>query len=144
MSNSTTILVPVDFQEASLEALSRARDLGGKLGLEVVLLHVYTVPVVVYPGFGPIMAPSFPEEIATAAKGALEQLADQNGKLRTVLRCGDPATETLQVIDSMQPAMVVMGTHGRRGLAHLLLGSVAEAVIRKSPVPVLTVRARAT
>jgi nucleotide-binding universal stress UspA family protein len=141
MDGSKTILVPIDFQDASLEALAKARDLAPRLGFEVVLLHVYTVPVVVYPGFDPIVAPGLPEEIATAATRALERLAGAQGSPRTLLRAGDPASEILAVIDETKPAMVVMGTHGRRGLTHLLVGSVAEQIVRRSAVPVLTVHA---
>jgi nucleotide-binding universal stress UspA family protein len=136
-----TILVPVDFQEASLAALALARDLQERLEMDIVLLHVFTIPVVVYPGFEPIMAPGLPEEIATAAKRALSQLADSVGGPRAIVRPGDPATEILKVIDETRPAFVAMGTHGRKGLSHLFMGSVAEEVIRNSLTPVITVHA---
>jgi nucleotide-binding universal stress UspA family protein len=144
MDGSKTILVPIDFQDASLAALAKARELGSRLDLAVVLLHTYSIPVVVYPGFDPLVAPGFPEEIATAAKGALDKLAAEQGGLRVMLRAGDPAAEILHAIEELQPEMVVMGTHGRKGLAHLLLGSVAEQIVRGSAVPVLTVRAPST
>lgn len=142
MERSKTILVPIDFQDASLEALAFARDLAGRLGLEVVLLHAYAIPVVVYPGFDPIVAPGLPDEIAATAKSAVERLAESAGNLRYILRAGDPATEILKIIDELEPAMVALGTHGRTGLAHLLLGSVAEKVVRSSRVPVLTIHAK--
>jgi nucleotide-binding universal stress UspA family protein len=142
MDGSKTILVPTDFQDASLEALGKARELADKLGLRVVLLHAYSIPVVVYPGFDPIIAPGLPEEIASTAKTALEKLAAENGGLETVLRAGDPAFEILKVILEIKPAMVAMGTHGRKGLSHLLLGSVTEKVVRSSSAPVLIVHAR--
>ena len=139
--SNKTILVPVDFQEASMEAISMARDLAGRLGMEVVLLHVFSIPVVVYPGFEPIMAPGLPEEIATAAKRALDQLAASVGDPKTLLRSGDPAAETLKAIEELNPAFVAMGTHGRKGLSHFLMGSVAEQVIRHSKTPVITIHA---
>ena len=143
MDGSKTILVPIDFQDASLDALVTARELAAKLGLEVVLLHTYTIPVVVYPGFDPIVAPGLPEEIATAAKNALDKLAAEQGGLRSLLRAGDPAVEILRAIDELHPALVAMGAHGRTGLAHLLLGSVTEKVVRSSSAPVITVHAKA-
>jgi nucleotide-binding universal stress UspA family protein len=143
MEGAKTILVPVDFQDASLDALAFARDLAGRLGLEVVAMHTYAIPVVVYPGFDPIVAPGLPDEIASTANSALEKLAAENGGLKTILRSGDPATEILKVISELKPAMVAMGTHGRTGLAHLLLGSVAEKIVRSSPAPVLTIHAKA-
>jgi nucleotide-binding universal stress UspA family protein len=142
MDGSKTILVPVDFQDASLDALVLARDLAARLGLRPVLMHTYTIPVVVYPGFDPIVAPGLPDEIAQAARTALDKLAQEQGGLETLLRAGDPATEILRAIGEIKPAMVVMGTHGRRGLAHFLLGSVAEKVIRESAVPVVTTHAK--
>ena len=142
MERSKTILVPIDFQDASLEALAFARDLAGRLGLEVVLLHAYAIPVVVYPGFDPIVAPGLPDEIAATAKSAVERLAESAGDLRYILRAGDPATEILKVIDELEPALVALGTHGRTGLAHQLLGSVAEKIVRSSRVPVLTIHAK--
>lgn len=139
----STILVAIDFQEASIEALAVARDLGKRLGMEVVILHVYAMPVAVYPGFEPIYLSGLPEEIAKAAKQTTEQLASSSGGLRSILRSGDPADEIIHAVEETKPAMVVLGTHGRKGLTHLLLGSVAERVVRMSPAPVLTVHAPA-
>lgn len=141
MASSKTILVPIDFQDASLAALAVARDLAKQLELEVVLLHVYTLPIFVYPGFDPIVAPGLPEEMAAAAKGALDRLAATSGRLRSLLRSGDPASQILAAIDETRPTLVAMGTHGRKGLSNFLIGSVAEKVLRSSTVPVLTVRA---
>ena len=142
MESSKSILVPVDFEDASLRALAKARDLAARLGLDVVLLHTYTVPVAIYPGFDPIIAPDLTEQIARAAKSSLETLATEQGGLCSVLRCGDPATEILAAIAELKPELVVMGTRGRKGLAHFFLGSVAEKVVRASPAPVLTVHAK--
>jgi len=137
---TNVILVPVDFEDASHRAVDMARDLAARLGAEPVLLHVYQLPVYTYPGLEPGVLPQFTGEVTAAAKRALEKLAGEVGGLRSVLREGDPATEILAAIDDLAPVMVVMGTHGRRGLTHLLLGSVAEKVVRRSHVPVLTVR----
>lgn len=142
MQSSKTILVPVDFEAASLEALATARALAPPLGLKVVLAHVYTIPVAVYPGFGPVIAPEIPEQIATAAKSALDKLAADAGGLRSILRTGDPVTEILKIIEETGPTFVAMGTHGRKGLSRMLIGSTAERIVRLSPAPVLTVHAR--
>ncbi|WP_433934060.1 universal stress protein [Sorangium cellulosum] len=137
---ANVILVPVDFEEASLKAIELAKDLGAKLGREVVLLHVYQLPVYTYPGLEPALMPGFHAEVSAAASRAIQQLAAQTGGLRAILRDGDPANEILATAEDERAAMIVMGTHGRRGITHLFLGSVAEKVIRKSSVPVLTVR----
>ncbi|WP_437678538.1 universal stress protein [Sorangium sp. So ce131] len=137
---ASVILVPVDFEEASLKAIELAKDLGARLGHEVVLLHVYQLPVYTYPGIEPALMPGFHSEVSAAASRAVQQLSAQTGGLKTLLREGDPAAEILAAAEEPGTALIVMGTHGRRGLSHLFLGSVAEQVIRKSSVPVLTVR----
>ncbi|MCC6554853.1 MAG: universal stress protein [Polyangiaceae bacterium] len=142
MSNGAeTILVPVDFEPASMKAIELAKELAGKTGGEVVLLHVYQLPVYTYPGLEPALLPGFHAEVSAAAARAVEQLSAQTGGLRALLREGDPASEILAAATEHKATMIVMGTHGRRGIAHLFLGSVAEKVIRKASVPVLTVRA---
>jgi len=135
-----TILVPVDFEEGSERALDVAHDLATRLGARLVLLHAYTLPVYAYPGMAPIQAPTLDTEIEAAAKQALGVLAARWESPRTLLRQGDPATVILDAIEELEPALVVMGTHGRRGLQRLVLGSVAEHVARRSKVPVMTVR----
>jgi nucleotide-binding universal stress UspA family protein len=135
------ILIPTDFEEASRRALAFGKDLAAKLGCEVVLLHVYQLPVYTYPGLEPAVLPSFVNELSQAAQRALDTLANEAAVKRALLREGDPATEILSAVDELSPRMVIMGTHGRRGLAHILIGSVAERVVRRSPVPVLTMRA---
>lgn len=140
-ASKKTILVPVDFQEASAVAIAKARELGARLDLSITLLHVFSIPVVIYPGFDPILSPEFPEKISKAAEEALNKLAAESGGAATLLRSGDPATEILAAIGETKPEMVVMGTHGRRGFSHLLLGSVAEQVVRASTAPVLTLHA---
>jgi nucleotide-binding universal stress UspA family protein len=135
------ILVPVDFEDASLRALALGQELARSLGAEVVLLHVYALPVYTYPGLDPTYnVPGFHAEVTAAAKWALDELASSQGGLRSILRQGDAATEILAAAKEHPTQLIVMGTHGRSGLAHLLLGSVAEKVVRQSPVPVLTVR----
>lgn len=137
-----TLLVPVDFEEASRRAIDLAKSLATSLGARLVLLHVYTLPVYTYPGLEPAILPGFHTEVTDAARKALTALADEVGVPDTILRDGDPATEILAAAHERGATMIVMGTHGRRGIVHALLGSVAEKVIRRSEVPVLTVRAQ--
>lgn len=135
------LVVPIDFEKASMKALEVAKDLGARLGAEVVLVHVYQVPMFTYPGLEPSLLPTFTTEIATAAKRAVERLSETSGGLRAVLRDGDPATEISHAAQELGAQMIIMGTHGRGGIAHLFLGSVAEKVMRDSVIPVMTVRA---
>lgn len=141
VEQSSVIVVAVDFEKASLKALEFAKDIAGRMGAEVVIAHVYQVPMFTYPGLEPALLPTFNNEISAAAKRAVEELAASHGGLRAVLREGDPATELLAVANELKAQILVMGTHGRSGFAHLFLGSVAEKVMRHSSIPVLTVRA---
>jgi len=135
------ILVAVDFEEASMEALNVAEALAKGLGTEVALVHVYQIPTYTYPGLDPAPTAPFYPEIVAAAQNALDQLAKSHGVTRSFLREGDQSEEILAAAAELGASMIVMGTHGRRGLSHVLLGSVAEKVVRQSPVPVVTVRA---
>jgi nucleotide-binding universal stress UspA family protein len=137
------ILVPVDFEASSRAALAMARELGERLGAQVVLLHAYELPAYAYPGVEPLFVPALSDAVAAAAAKSLGELAAASGGLRSVLRQGDVATEILDVVRALKPRLVVVGTHGRRGVSRVLLGSIAEKVVRTCPVPVLTVRAGA-
>ncbi|MBK9265273.1 MAG: universal stress protein [Polyangiaceae bacterium] len=137
---NNVILVPIDFEPASMKALGIAKDLASRMGGEVVVVHVYQLPVYTYPGLEPSLMPGFHAEVTAAAERAVSSLAQQEGGIRAVLREGDPATEILAAAAELKVSMIVMGTHGRKGLAHLFLGSVAEKVLRKANVPVMSVR----
>jgi len=133
-----TILHPTDFSENSAMALrlacTRARDHGARL----VLLHVVPPPLAVFEG-GLVTEPSwdYPE-----LHQKLRDLATGDPQVATEAHVieGDPATEIVRLAEKVPCDMVVMGTHGRRGLRRLLMGSVAESVLRSAPCPVLTVK----
>lgn len=138
------LLVPVDFQDAASSALAFAEDLASRLGAEIVLMHVYKVLVQPYPGLSPAETAPWPGihlEVAEAAKRALDALSEAHGGLRSILAEGDPAPAILDEVTRLRPRMVIMGTHGRSGIEHLMLGSVAEKVVRRCLVPVTVVRA---
>ena len=134
------ILVPVDLIDVAAPALLTAQDLAKRLQAELVLVHVYTVPEYTYSGMTASTLVNWGSEVRNAATEALDNFAQAVGIARALLREGDPASEIVKTIEEEKPMLVVMGTHGRQGLQRLLLGSVAERVIRRSPVPVVTVR----
>lgn len=134
------VLIAVDFDDASRRAIELGKELAKALGADVTLVHVYHMPIYTYPGLEPTILPGFYTEVNTAAKRALEKLAAEVGVGRSILREGDPATEIIAAAEDVGAAMIVVGTHGRRGITHALLGSVAEKVVRSSNVPVVTVR----
>lgn len=143
------ILCPIDFSETSRLALEYAVDLSLKMGAELTLLHVYQAPGYAMPeGLGVVMAG--PEEMAAVVSGVddlmkrwrsdAEGLGAHDVKTRTELG-GTPA-EITRVAGEAGHDLIVMGTHGRTGIGHALLGSTAERVIRHATCPVLVVRQR--
>jgi nucleotide-binding universal stress UspA family protein len=138
------ILVPVDFSAGSDAAVQWAQALGDAFGAELVLLHVMDSSVSsMVGGPGGVLAPPPPaalfEEMRRDAQKALEAVGARVPGAVQVLREGSPRQEILNAADELKADLIVMGTHGRTGLAHLLFGSVAEHVVRHARVPVFTV-----
>jgi nucleotide-binding universal stress UspA family protein len=136
-----SILVATAFDAASGRALEVARGLAKALDAEIVLVHAHDPPPMAYPEMPPDLLARAYEELGAAARKALDNYAAAAGGLRSILRRGDPATVILEVIDETRPILVALGTHGRRGLKRMLIGSVAEQIVRASAAPVLTVHA---
>jgi nucleotide-binding universal stress UspA family protein len=142
MPSFQRILVATDFGEISNLAIDRALDLARDVGARVTLLHVTPMPPYYYAAYAEGLAwPT--EEIEGAARQALdESLAAARKKYDKVdakLLTGSPRAQILDAVAQQKADLVVLGTHGRRGLVRAILGSVAESVVRTSPVPVLTV-----
>jgi nucleotide-binding universal stress UspA family protein len=145
MVSFKNILVPVDFGEASKAALDVAVDLSKQYRSDLTLLHTWEVPVYGYGGME-FAAMDMLTPIQAAAREQLDALLAEVKKQRpdakAVLARGVAWREILTTIEHTKPDLVVMGTHGRRGLGHMILGSVAEKIVRLSPAPVLTVRTK--
>jgi len=142
MPSIQRILVPHDFSETAERALTFALDLAEKLGAGVTVMHAYEIPSFGYPG-GPGMSVEMAGQIERAARAALEGVASRARRpgveVGSTLRQGVPWSEIVAVVQETKADLVVMGTHGRRGFARMLLGSVAEKVVRTAPCPVVTV-----
>lgn len=140
------ILVPTDFSEYSQNALQYGCALAEKFEAELHLLHVLQDLVAMVPEPGLAFPPpgDYMQELQKSAELALESLppAEWNypGAVTRTTRTGPPFVEIIRYARDNDVDLLIMGTHGRGGLAHMLLGSVAEKVVRKSPCPVLTVR----
>lgn len=134
-----TILHPTDFSEPSTSALRLACSLARDYGARLILLHVAPAPIVV-PAMG-VVPPQTEEEFqrTRAALRDLEIPVPGVEADRCLLQ-GDAAAEILRAAEENQCDVIVMGTHGRTGLGRLLMGSVAEQVLRKAPCPVVTVK----
>ena len=142
MNTFLRILVPTDFSEASNRAMQVAVDLAQKLDAELVVAHFWGIPAYPYLAEG-YPAADFTAAMARAADTqiakALAQVQRSLPGARSVCRMGLPWEEIMKAIEEEKVDAIVMGTHARHGLNRLLLGSVAEKVVRSSPVPVLTV-----
>jgi universal stress protein A len=135
MPHFKKILCPVDFDQNSLLALRLASELAQERQANIRLLHVLPVPS------APEVALPF-GRMEAAARTKLERLArqriDGKGSYVVEVMMGDPGVEILQAAKRWGANLIVMATHGRKGLRHLVLGSVAEHVVRGAPCPVLT------
>jgi nucleotide-binding universal stress UspA family protein len=142
MLNVTKVLVPVDFSEHSERALAYAVDLAKSFRAAVHLVHVYPVTSYAAPPLipGPIVVGQFRDESQRVFDELMARVKrDYSSDLTGTLCEGVPHVEILRCASDVHADMIVIGTHGRTGLEHLLLGSVAERVVRGSSVPVLTV-----
>ena len=146
MVDLNKVLVPTDFSDGSTAALNYGCQLADALHAELCVLHVVDNP---YPLGAYTEYYSPPEEFFERreqhAREQLESLLtpEQRARYRatTVLRHGDPAREILQYLHEHGAVhLVVMATHGRGGVARLMMGSVADKIVRMAPCPVLTVR----
>jgi nucleotide-binding universal stress UspA family protein len=144
MSLPKRILVATDFSETSDRALDYAIDLASRIGASVVVLHAYELPIVGFPDGAFIASPEIATQMANAAQKGLDACVaariERGVELKKVLKQDTPWDAVVAVTTELGIDLVVAGTHGRRGLAHALLGSVAEKIIRTSTVPVLTIR----
>jgi nucleotide-binding universal stress UspA family protein len=143
------ILAPTDFSELSKQGLERALELAETFGANLTLLHVVEPPP--YPVEGIV-----PAHLGATLLDDLEREA--NNELAHILRpppgskvavtrrvvIGVPYRKIIEVAEEEKADLIVMTTHGRTGLSHLVMGSVAEKVVRTAPCPVLTIRPSGT
>jgi nucleotide-binding universal stress UspA family protein len=146
MTLPRTILVPVDFSDYSEAALDYAVDLAVRLDAKLFLLNVIGIPALGVPELGVAMTSTFIESMVRDNQAAIDKLADARRQKASIagalLRTGDARDVINQTADEVGADLIVMGTHGRRGVGRAPLGSVAESIVRTSPCPVLTIRAR--
>lgn len=142
MTTYRHLLVPTDFSLGSSVAIDAALDLAKALSARVTLVHVVELPASYMMTYAEGLA--WPvDELDTAAKRELSELVAQVKKrhpaVTSLVVSGDPQEAITKAATEVGADLIVMATHGRRGLAHAFLGSVAERVVRTSRVPVLTV-----
>ncbi len=145
MKDFKTILFATDFSESSDFACQYALTLATKFGARLLVVHVINEPVDLRGFYVPhISFDKLEEEIEEGARKMMEkfcriQLKDFTN-FETFILPGIPYDEIINKATGEDADLIIMGTHGRTGLDHVLFGSTAEKVVRKSPIPVMTIR----
>jgi len=144
MISPKTILVPSDFSECSDEALRYGLELARRFDASLHLLHVVQDPVTQPWAAEGFSAPLFEvvEQWQRQAEARLRASVPDADRHRVTVASvvATPYAEILAYAAANDVDLIVMGTHGRSGVSHMLLGSIAERVVRRAPCPVLTVR----
>jgi universal stress protein A len=137
------ILVAIDFAESAEQALARAVELARSESAELIILHVY-IDLPAYPEVTAGRVEAIYEEQRRWVEDELERRArtarGQGLIVRPLVRTGSPAGTIARVAAEERADLVVVGTHGRSGIDRLVVGSVAERVVRHAPCPVLVVK----
>ncbi|MFQ5638711.1 MAG: universal stress protein [bacterium] len=146
MNNIKKILVPVDFSENSRMALDWAMSFADKLDAKVVLFHAFEIPDVMkepaqrHGLLKNDMIGRAKEEVVKELQAFADKYDEDRITVAPEIGEGKPFVEIIKAAKNFDADLIVMGTHGRTGLSHMLIGSVAEKVVRKAPCPVLTVK----
>jgi nucleotide-binding universal stress UspA family protein len=144
-SDIKKILVPIDFSDYSKSALKYAVNFCKNFNAEMIL--IYVVEPVIYPpdfSMGQIAIPSVNAEWDERARQELDKLAKEeipdSVPVNTIIKTGKPFLEIIENAGELDVDLIIIATHGRTGVEHILFGSTAEKVVRKAPCPVLTLR----
>jgi nucleotide-binding universal stress UspA family protein len=143
MKDVRNIVVATDFSDLADHALDEAVELAEKLGAKITLVHSYEIPVYGFPDGILVASAEVTTQIQIASQKQLTDAVDRRKaipvSITPVLRMGAPWDEISAVAAETGAGLIVIGTHGRRGISRALLGSVAERVIRTATLPVLVV-----
>lgn len=145
MSVFQHILIATDFEPSALRALDTAVRIAAEGEAELTMLHVFSAPVMLPSTEGVSVVEALPDFREHGQRKLDELVAftrTRHSNAKGLLRSGSPKSEILIAAKEIGADLIVMGTQGRRGMARVLLGSVAEHVVRNSEIPVLTIRDR--
>jgi nucleotide-binding universal stress UspA family protein len=137
------VLVPTDFSDDADLALAWARRLVEKTGGKLILVHSYDIPAITSSGAALAIA-TIEQSLEKTSRERIEALRQSltGLEVETVISHGRPDASILETAESSKADLIVMGTRGRTGLAHVVLGSTAERVLRRAHAPVVTVKVR--
>jgi nucleotide-binding universal stress UspA family protein len=139
------IVAPIDFSAYSKHAVAWAFTLAQKFGAKLLLLHVVELPAYPIEGLPPSrLGGTLLEDLERQAEADLAKVMPEapglEGEVTRRVAVGVPYRKIVEVAQAENADLIVMATHGRTGLSHLFMGSVAERVVRTAPCPVLTIR----
>jgi nucleotide-binding universal stress UspA family protein len=145
MKDFSTILFATDFSDISEYAFDYALSMATKFGSRLIIVHVINEPVDLRGFYVPhISFESLEKEISDSAEKMMSKFCDRKlggfTNFETVIITGVPYEEIIKKTEEVNASLVVMGTHGRAGIDHLLFGSTAERVVRRARCAVMTVR----
>lgn len=137
------VLLATDFSPSALAAARMAVEIATRFDAPLDILHVYGMPGLTLPDGTFYAAPDYAARVAQAAQEALDrEVARHTGfriQVKGILKVDEPWRGVVETAKESNAGLIVMGTHGRHGLPRMLMGSVAERVVRTSLIPVLTV-----
>ena len=141
------MLAPTDFSEYSKQAVASALELAKKFGAKLSILHVVELPPYPVEGYvPPSLTATFMEDLEREASQELAQVvpeAESAGvEVARLVTVGSPYHKIIDLAEAEQVDLIVMATAGRTGFSHLIMGSIAERVVRTASCPVLTIRPR--
>ncbi|NQV24409.1 MAG: universal stress protein [Rhodopirellula sp.] len=134
------ILAAVDFSETSDKAFDYALSLAKVFGAEVVALTILQEPILYQPTTDQSYRDAFEQKMQSNLDAMLHRHTCEGVNVKTAMKQGAPFVEIIEFAESEKCDLIVMGTHGHGPIQHMLLGSVAEKVVRKAKCPVLVVR----
>jgi nucleotide-binding universal stress UspA family protein len=143
--NIQHILAPTDFSELSKQGLTSALELAEAFGAKLLLLHVvepqpYPVEGIVPSYLGATLLDDLERQASNDLAQMLYEAQGSNVEVARRVVVGIPYRKIVEVAEEEKSDLIVMTTHGRTGLSHLVMGSVAEKIVRTAPCPVLTIR----
>ena len=138
------ICCPVDFSEPARAAMQAAAAIAQRFDAMLTLFHAYQLPGYTLPEGSVVASPKMLQELAEQADRHLlewKELAERMGapRVQTAKSVGEPSVEIVEFAKETGQDLLVIGTHGRTGLRHALVGSIAERVVRRAGCPVLSV-----
>lgn len=144
-ANASIVVFPTDFSDASEAALPLVKRVADALGSTVHCISCVQNLMILSPTEGaayPTLEDLRSEAAARMDEFAKEHLSDLNHPYKTAILSGRPADEIVAYADGLGADMIVMATHGHSGLAHILIGSTTENVVRHAKTPVLSIKAK--